>query len=476
MRIRLARIGTLAFLDTITFILSFSLAILSREFVLRYFFVELTPIESYLFYVTNLWWMPLPFIFFIGYESLYTKRFSFWDETKKLIKASTLAVLVIFALFTVSKMGELVSRLVLITLWVISMVLFPFMRFYGKKLLYIIGLWKERVLILGAGETGYLVQKGLEQETNLGYVVIGFLDDDPAKIGTVVGGKKVFGKIRHFTKFVNELKIENIIIAIPSMPLDSHTQLVSEVQKHVKHTLLIPELKGVSLIDSELSYLFNEQLFLIDIKNNLKNPANRFIKRIFDIILSILLIPLIVPFIFVLAILLKLDSPGPIFFLQERFGKDGKLFKVIKFRSMYVDNATILEQYLAQHPDVKEEWKKFKKIRGNDPRVTRFGGFLRKTSMDELPQLFNVIKGEMSFVGPRPFLLNEKIYMDDCYNEITMVHSGITGLWQVSGRSDIAFPERLKLDLWYIKNWSLWLDIIILVKTVSVVLKGKGAY
>ena len=129
MRIRLARIGTLAFLDTITFILSFSLAILSREFVLRYFFVELTPIESYLFYVTNLWWMPLPFIFFIGYESLYTKRFSFWDETKKLIKASTLAVLVIFALFTVSKMGELVSRLVLITLWVISMVLFPFMRF-----------------------------------------------------------------------------------------------------------------------------------------------------------------------------------------------------------------------------------------------------------------------------------------------------------------------------------------------------------
>lgn len=476
MRIRIALTGALIFIDTLIFILSFSLAILMREDVLRYFFVELTPIESYQFYVMNLWWMPFPFIFFIGYESLYTKRFSFWDETKSLIKACTLAVLVIFALFTVSKMGELVSRLVLIALWGISMVLFPFMRYYGKRILYLVGLWKERVLILGAGETGYLVQKGLERETNLGYVVIGFLDDDPDKIGTTVGNKKVFGKIRHFTKFVNELKIENIIIAIPSMPLDSHTQLISTVQKHVKHTLLIPELKGVSLTNSELSYLFNEELFLIDIKNNLKNPLNRLIKRVFDIILSILLIPVLVPVILVLTVLLKIDSPGPAFFMQNRLGKDGKLFKVVKFRSMYLDNSRILKEYFATHPEVEEEWEKYKKIRGNDPRVTRFGAFLRRTSLDELPQLFNVMKGEMSFIGPRPFLPNERVYLDDCYDEITMVHPGITGLWQVSGRSDIIFPDRIKLDLWYIKNWSLWLDIIILIKTISVVLKGKGAY
>lgn len=476
MRGRSVLIGALFFIDTITFILSFSLAIFMREFVLRYFFVELTPIESYLFYINNLWWMPLPYIFFIGYESLYTKRFSLWDETKNLIKACTLAVLVIFALFTVSKMGALVSRLVLIELWVISMVLFPIVRFYGKRVLYRIGLWKEKVLILGAGETGYLVQKGLERETNLGYEVIGFLDDDPAKIGTMVGGKKVFGKIRHFTKFVHELKIENIIIAMPSMPLDSHTQLISTVQKYVQHTLLVPELKGVSLTNSELSHLFNEELFLIDIKNNLKNPINRFIKRGFDIMLSILLVPVLLPTIFMLSILLKIDSPGPVFFLQDRFGKDGKLFKVIKFRSMYIDNKKILEKHLAEHPEVAEEWEKYMKIRGNDPRVTRLGGFLRKTSLDELPQLFNVIKGEMSFIGPRPFLLKERAYLDDCYDEVTMVHSGITGLWQVSGRSDIAFSDRLKLDLWYIKNWSLWLDIIILVKTISVVLKGKGAY
>jgi undecaprenyl-phosphate galactose phosphotransferase len=474
--IRAVLIGALILLDTITFILSFSLAILIREGVLRYFFIQLTPLESYLFYVANLWWMPLPYIFFIGYESLYTKRFSFWDETKNLIKACTLAVLVIFALFTVSKMGELVSRLVLITLWAISLVLFPSMRFYGKRILYHIGLWKERVLILGAGETGYLVQKGLERETNLGYVVIGFLDDDPAKTGTMAADKKVFGKIRHFTKFVNELKIQTIIIAIPSMPFEAYRQLISTVQKYVKHTLLIPGVKGVSLTDSTLSYLFNEELFLIDIKNNLKNPINRLIKRCFDIVLSIFLMPVLLPVILVLAVMIKLDSKGPAFFRQERLGKGGKMFKVMKFRSMYMDNARILQEYLAKNPEVAEEWEKYKKIRGEDPRVTVVGRFLRKTSMDELPQAFNVIKGEMSFIGPRPFLLNEMEYLSDCYDEITMVNPGITGLWQVSGRSDIAFADRIKLDLWYIKNWSIWLDIIILVKTVSVVLKGKGAY
>ncbi|HLC16299.1 MAG TPA: sugar transferase, partial [Thermodesulfovibrionia bacterium] len=188
------------------------------------------------------------------------------------------------------------------------------------------------------------------------------------------------------------------------------------------------------------------------------------------------LMPVLLPVILALAVLIKLGSKGPAFFRQERLGKGGKTFKVMKFRSMYMDNAKILQEYLAKNPDVAEEWEKYKKIRGEDPRVTGVGRFLRKTSMDELPQAFNVIKGEMSFIGPRPFLLNEMEYLSDCYDEITMVNPGITGLWQVSGRSDLAFADRIKLDLWYIKNWSIWLDIIILVKTVSVVLKGKGAY
>jgi Undecaprenyl-phosphate galactose phosphotransferase WbaP len=475
-RRKIIQIAALIMFDLIALYLSLLYSLLIRENVFLRIFPDLVPVNSFFDYALSLWMLPIIFVFFIGYENLYTRRYPFWDETREIIQANTLAIIVMLAVVSLGKLSWYVSRTVLVMLWGSSLILFPLMRYYGKKLMSWLGLWRERVLILGAGQTGRLVLKGLRREKHLGYIPIGFLDDDPSKAGIIIDDKKVFGKIKHFTKFVRELKIETIIIAIPSMPLAEYAQLVRTVQKYVKQILLIPELRGISLMDTTLSCLFNEELLLINIKNNMKNPINRLIKRIFDIFFGLLIMPLLIPLIIVFAILIKLESPGRAFFMQERLGRRNTTFRIIKFRTMYTNADEKLTAYLAESPEARRQWDTYKKLKDYDPRVTKVGRFLRKTSLDELPQTFNILKGEMSFVGPRPFLIGEKTYLADCCDDICMVRPGITGLWQVSGRNEVEFSERLRLDVWYVKNWSLWLDIIIIIKTIGVVIRTKGAY
>ncbi|MGC9143352.1 exopolysaccharide biosynthesis polyprenyl glycosylphosphotransferase, partial [Hydrogenobaculum sp.] len=237
-----------------------------------------------------------------------------------------------------------------------------------------------------------------------------------------------------------------------------------------------PDLKGIGLLNSELYHIFTEQLFLIKITNNLDSKLNQITKQTFDILLSLITLPVLVFVISIFAILIKIDSEGPVFFVQERLGKNGKIFKCIKFRTMYVNSQEILENFLKENKDAQLEWQTFKKLKKYDPRVTRVGRFLRKTSLDELPQIFNVLKGDMSLVGPRPYLPSEEKDMGDYKDYILLTKPGITGLWQVSGRNELSFEERLKLDTWYVLNWSLWFDIVIILKTIRVVFKKEGAY
>jgi undecaprenyl-phosphate galactose phosphotransferase len=224
--------------------------------------------------------------------------------------------------------------------------------------------------------------------------------------------------------------------------------------------LLIPDLKGMSLLK---------------INSNLKSPLNRFAKRIFDAIVSVLILPFLLIIIGIIGILIKLESGGPVLFVQERLKKDKTLFRVYKIRTMYENADETLEEYLREKPQAVEEWNTFKKLRGHDPRVTKIGKFLRATSLDELPQIFNVIRGEMSLVGPRPYLPREESDMKEYIDIILLTLPGITGLWQVSGRNELNFNDRLKLDAWYVQNWSLRLDIVLILKTVYVVITRKGA-
>ena len=196
---------------------------------------------------------------------------------------------------------------------------------------------------------------------------------------------------------------------------------------------------------------------------------------LFDFTVSIVLIPLVLPLIGILGLIIRLETPGPVIYAHERIGRKGRTFKCYKFRTMHRDAEEKLKEILDKNDAVRNEWESTWKLR-DDPRITRVGRFLRKTSLDELPQVFNILKGEMSLVGPRPYLPRERVTIEESIEMICSARPGITGLWQVSGRSNTGYPYRIKLDSWYIMNWSLWLDIAIIFKTVRVVVKMEGAY
>lgn len=201
-----------------------------------------------------------------------------------------------------------------------------------------------------------------------------------------------------------------------------------------------------------------------------------FSKRAFDLLISVIGILILLPFFAVLAIIIRISSRGKILHVQNRFGKNGKIFKLLKFTTMHKDADERMRDYLADWPHIEKEWKKFKKLRGFDPRVTLLGKFLRRFSLDELPQLFNVLKGDMSLVGPRPYLVHEEKDIGQFSSTILKVKPGMTGIWQIRGRSELSFESRIEMDMEYVRNRSLFGDIRIVLKTVGVVLRGKGAY
>lgn len=466
-------------IDLLALSAAFTLAFFSRK-ILNLFFAGLIHLDHSLYFYFRFWWIPLIFVITIAYEKLYTKRLSFWDETRGMIKAVTVSIVIVLAIVSLGKLSNIISRLVILFLWFYSLLLFPLFRLLGKKILLVTELWRENAIIIGAGSAGTETAKGIMREAHLGYRIIGFLDDDEAKKGSeiLIDNKayKVFGKISHFRKFVGLLNISTVIIAIPSLSLQKMSEITSEVQRYTKSVLLVPDLKGIALLNTELYNLFMQQLFLMKINNNLKSYANRFVKRSFDIFFSILLLPVVLLVTAAIGVFIKLGSAGPVFFVQERIGENRKKFRCIKFRTMYVNSGEILKDYLKDNDSASREWDRYKKLREHDPRLTKAGKFLRRTSLDELPQIFNVMKGEMSLFGPRPYLPEEEIDMKDYGKFILMTRPGITGLWQVSGRNNLEFEDRLKLDSWYVLNWSLWLDIVILFKTVRVVLNKEGAY
>jgi Undecaprenyl-phosphate galactose phosphotransferase WbaP len=432
------------------------------------------PVFSFAHFV-SLWWIPVIFMFFVFYEGLYDSKLPFWDETRGLVKAVSLASITLLAIVTLGKLGDIVSRLILLGTWVMSIFIFPVFRLWGKKLLYNAGIQREKVLVLGAGNAGRLVMEGLEREKHMGYDVVGFLDDDEEKIGRTISGKEVFGKVAEFPRFIRELGIKTAIIAMPSLPPEKLSALTASVQNKTPDTMVIPDLKGVALLNTALFHLFHEEIFLMNIRNNLKSVTNRFTKRLFDIGVSVLSMPILLPLIGLIGIIIRLETPGFAIYAHDRIGRRGKTFRCYKFRTMQKDAEEKLKEMLGGSDVLRNEWENTWKLK-EDPRVTRIGRFLRRSSLDELPQIFNVIKGEMSLVGPRPYLPREKSDIRDNIQVISSAKPGITGLWQVSGRSNTHYKYRVKLDAWYVMNWSLWLDIVILFKTIRVVVRAEGAY
>ena len=466
---------TIFLIDIVSLFALFHLSVFIRTDLLPLIysgFPQEPPLSSFV----NIWWVFFVWVFFFYYEGLYTKRFSFWDEIKALYSVSFFSTIAIFTIVSIGKLNDEISRTVIVLTGLLSFLLLPLIRISSKKLLRKLGLFKRRVLILGAGKTGELIATALKKEPNYGYEVKGFLDDDPEKLGRRIKGVKIHKGVDKALNYINRCNIEDIFIAMPGAGKERLQGLINSLQHKVERILFVPDIFGIAVLGTNLQHFFHEEVLAFEIENNLSNPFNIFIKRCFDLFVSGLLIPFLSIPMAIMVVLIRLDSKGPAIFSQERIGKGGRKFKCLKFRTMYDDAEDRLIRLLENDPDARKQWEQYWKL-NDDPRVTGIGRFLRTTSLDELPQIFNVLKGEMSLVGPRPVTQDEiDKYYRDMAERCFCVPPGITGLWQVSGRSNTSYDYRIALDLWYVRNWNLWLDIVILFKTVRIVIKREGAY
>ncbi|MCI7331829.1 MAG: undecaprenyl-phosphate galactose phosphotransferase WbaP [Selenomonadaceae bacterium] len=420
--------------------------------------------------------LPIMHVTAILMQDLYRGRRLFYDIARKLFKATcyTMVAGIIFD-FTLHTGGVLTSRLFVGSYWVLSLLGLLAGRYVVRRVLRRLGVWQNRVIIIGAGKTA-------EQFIHAfygNYYIVGFIEDRKDK--PLLKQYPWLGGFDDIERVLQENPVHEVIIAAPGLPRDRLVGIFYRVQPYVRKTSLIPDLFGIPIANVKTERSLDDHLLVLKTTNSLQRRTNRCLKRAFDLVAGSIIAVCIAPILVATAIAIKLDSPGPVFYNAERIGKNLRrrgmpTFTCYKFRSMYVNADEILRDYLAAHPEAAAEWREFQKLRGDDPRVTRVGRFIRKYSIDELPQIFNVLRGNMSLVGPRPYLPREREKIGDYYHVICMTTPGITGLWQVSGRNDIAFDGRLQLDAWYVRNWSLWQDITLLVRTIGVVLGQKGAY
>lgn len=394
------------------------------------------------------------------------------EELQRLTLANTLVYLVLGAATFLFRDGSTYSRQVFLIAWGLSVALVPLGRALVRHLFARRGWWGCPVVVLGGGKTGRLVVQALKKQPGLGLKPVAVLDDDPVKQG-ILEGVPVVGGLELAPIFVRELGVRHAILAMPGVPRGQLLDLLENYGGVFTHLILIPDLLGFSSLwvsGKDLGGILG-----LEVRQRLLLPGSRFFKRIVDIVVAGVGGLLISPLLLLIALLIKLDSPGPVFYFQDRLGKDGRRFKVVKFRTMYGDGEEVLAKLLTQNPELRAEYELNHKLR-NDPRVTRLGRILRTFSLDELPQLWNVLKGEMSLVGPRAYLPRELPKMSGAEKIILKVLPGITGIWQVSGRNNVTFQDRLSMDIYYVRNWSIWLDLYILARTIWVVLTRKGAY
>ena len=330
------------------------------------------------------------------------------------------------------------------------------------------------VIIIGAGKTAELLVKSLQNDPGMGYKIVGFLEDNKVEKG-FLEKYPVLGGFADAENVIKKTKVKNVFIAAPGLNDYALGMLIYRIQPLVENIEVITNLVGVPTGSAEVESIFNEKLLILRLKNNLARPLNRYLKAALDYLLTIVGTILILPLLLFIAVWIYLDAPGPVIFRHMRVGKDGKLFPCYKFRSMYINSQEKLNEILAENSAMRQEWERDFKLK-NDPRITKSGAFLRKTSLDELPQIFNVLRGDMSLVGPRPVVQEELARYGEFVQDYLMVKPGITGMWQVNGRSDTTYDERVQMDVWYVRNWSVWLDVMLLWRTIKAVFKCEGAY
>ena len=383
----------------------------------------------------------------------------------------TLAILAVCALGF--QIGDLLSRLLLILVFLGLLVCAPVARYFVKLSMKEFGLWGKSAVILSYKGAGKTVAENLKLNWGLGYKPVAIFDyrlEEASGFREVVDDQQFLAEV---TDLAREENLDTAIVAMPHARREQLTKLINLASISFRHILIIPNLGGVT--NSAVVARDLAGTFAVEIKYNLLDPWALRAKRVADVLATIVGGALVLPLILVLALLVYLESGGPVFYTDRRMGQGGKLFSCVKFRTMVPDAEAALQQILERDAGLREEYAKYHKLR-DDPRVSRVGRFLRKTSLDELPQLWNVLRGEMSLVGPRPYLPRESKEIGVTQAEILRVPPGITGPWQVAGRNLTLFSNRVNMDAVYIRDWSMWLDIVLLARTARVLLLYRGAY
>ncbi|MCB0110482.1 MAG: sugar transferase [Caldilineaceae bacterium] len=331
------------------------------------------------------------------------------------------------------------------------------------------GIGVRRVLLVGAGDVGRMVMRTMVARPELGYQVAGFLDDNPIRGQTNIGPYRALGPILNFHQVIAQETIDNVIICLPWHSHELIQQVIQTCEQNQIRAQLVPDYFHFTKNQVQVDDL--NGIPLLSTRDLSIQGWNYIVKRSADIFLSVVAVLLGWPLMVGIALAIRFDSAGPVIYKQERVGKNGKTFACYKFRSMVVD-ADARRHEIAQ---LNESTGPLFKMR-NDPRLTRVGRFIRRFSLDEIPQLYNVFRGEMSIVGPRPNLPAEVEEYEEWHKKRLAASPGITGLWQVSGRSDLTFDEMVLLDIYYVENWSLALDLHILLRSIPAVLGARGAY
>jgi len=364
-------------------------------------------------------------------------------------------------------------RLLLALGFVGLLLLSPLVQGLARWGMWRLGIWGRPVVVIGSKDTSARTVKLLDEEWGLGYIPAALIDQGLTQSGeplVSLSHEEVMDQVEHLAR---KGGLDTMILAAPYFRTSDLAPLVSRASRSFRHVLLISNLGGVT--NSAVTARDFAGTLAVEIKYNLLNPWARRAKRLLDLGATVVGGALVLPLLLGIALLVYAESRRPIFYTDWRMGKNGVPFPCIKFRTMVPGAEAVLELMLAEDSGLREEYVKYHKLRA-DPRVTRVGRFLRKTSLDELPQLWNVLRGEMSLVGPRPYLPRESGEIGDARDEILRVPPGVTGPWQVSGRSRAFFADRVEMDVHYVRDWSVWLDLVLLASTVRALVVDKGAY
>ena len=415
-----------------------------------------------------------PWLVTLAAARLYWRHTHFWDEVRAVTRASTWGTVAVVLLSFFQHPDEDVSRTLTASLWLVSLPALSLVRYRFKIMLAAAGLWRRKIVVVGAGDAAMRVARGFQSDVTLGYEPVAFVSNEPRTHEAKGTDLPTVGPYEALPAVIQQFGVRDVVIALPDASREELTHIVALCEGRVDSLRVMPDTIGFAVTEVDIETVGGH--LLISMRSNLARPTNLIIKRATDTIGALLLLIPTVPIVLLITLLVRLDSNGDAFYVQERVGRHGRLFRCFKFRTMFLDADERLEEHLASDPSAAEEWHRYKKLKSNDPRVTRVGRYLRRLSLDELPQLLNVLRGEMSLVGPRPYIEHELDGYDDAFRTILLAWPGITGLWQVSGRNELTLAQRLDLDEFYVRNWSLWFDLQIAFRTFGALARSEGAY